>query len=244
MKSNVTLPEKPSALYVKVKDEMLQRIQSNTWKPYSMIPTEVELMQEFQVSRTTIRQAVSILVQEGILNRKQGKGTIVKPHKFIGTLGKLKGFAEEAMEKGMTPSSKVLRVNISTDFEVERTRLNLPKGVKICVIERLRFADSMPIAIERSSWPYSIGQYLLQHDLNGATFYDILQKNGVELQTAKEKITAINATIDEADLLGIRGGQALLRMERLSFTSQGHPIEYTTTKFCSDKYQYYIDLKR
>lgn len=237
-------PTKNSSLYIQVKDSIIKRIQEKVWSPHSMIPTENELMVEFNVSRTTIRQAVSILVQEGILEKKQGKGTIVKPKVFVGTLGKLKGFAEEALENGIIPSSKLLLVKTSKDLNYEKSVLKVPKEEEIVVIERLRFANQTPIAIERSCWPYDIGKLLIDQDLNGATFYEILEENHIILKHAIEKITSINATLLEADLLGIRGGQALLEMERLSFGSENRLIEFTTTKFRSDKYQYNIELAR
>jgi GntR family transcriptional regulator len=237
-------PAKSTSLYLQVKDTMIKRIQEKEWAPYSMIPTENELMIEFNVSRTTIRQAVSILVQEGILEKKQGKGTIVKPQVFVGSLGKLKGFAEEALENGIIPSSKLLFVKTSRDFSKEKSLLDVPMEDEIVVIERLRLANQTPVAIERTCWPYSIGKMLLYQDLDVANFYDILEEQNIILKTANEKIKAINATLLEADLLGIRGGQALLQMERLSFGQENKPIEYTTTKFCSDKYQYFIELMR
>ncbi|MFP3340195.1 GntR family transcriptional regulator, partial [Micrococcus sp. SIMBA_131] len=83
--------------------------QTGAWKPNTLIPTEQDLIKEFDVGRTTIRQAISILVQNGLLEKKQGRGTVVKPQNLIGNLGKLKGFAEEVLERGQTPHSKVLR---------------------------------------------------------------------------------------------------------------------------------------
>lgn len=82
------------------------------------------------------------------------------------------------------------------------------------------------------------------HDLDRAKFYEILEENGISLKRAKEKICAINATIYEADLLGIRGGEALLEMTRLSFGFDDKPLEFTITKYRSDKYHYDIDLFR
>ncbi len=236
-------PTKNLSLYIRVKDRIIQQIQEKKWKANSMIPTESELMEEFDVSRTTIRQAISILVQEGILERRQGKGTIIKPQLFVGTLSKLKGFAEEAKENGMIPSSKLLSVTMSRDFPYEKSILQVPKGEEICLIERLRFVNQLPIAIERSFWPKEIGELLSSRDLNDSTFYEILEENHIFLKHASEKISAVNATLSEADLLGIRGGQAMLKMERLSFGNGDRPIELTTTKF-SEKYKYHMELMR
>ncbi|GAB1761367.1 MULTISPECIES: GntR family transcriptional regulator [Priestia] len=233
------------ALYLQVKDVLIKRIQEKTWKPNTLIPTEQELMQEFDVSRTTLRQAISMLVQDGLLEKKQGRGTIVKPQPLIGgSLGKLKGLAEEVAEKGLTPNSKLIRTDFKKDLYYETSMLELDAGEEVLVIERIRFADEVPIAIERSCWPTHIGKILVEQDLNRAKFYEVLEENEIFLKRAKEKISAINATIYEADLLGIRGGEALLEMTRVSYGFDDKPLEFTVTKYRSDKYHYNIELTR
>lgn len=179
-----------------------------------------------------------------MLEKLQGKGTFVKSPKLIGTLGRLTGFAEEVMEKGYSPNSKLLRAQYHNDLYNEKEKLKLREDSTVVVIERIRFADKEPIAIERTCWPKEIGELLLGHDLNGAKYYEILENHGVYLKKANEMIGAVNATIYEADLLGITGGQALLEMTRLSFGSDETPIEYTRTRYRADRYQYNIDLHR
>lgn len=157
---------------------------------------------------------------------------------------KLKGFAEEALEKGLTPKSKLIRAEFRSDLFYEKSILNVPDDEEILVIERIRFADKMPVALERTCWPAQIGKILMNYDLNTAYFYEVLENNDIMLYRATEKITALNATIAEADLLGIRSGEALLAMERLSYGFDEKPIEYTKTKFRSDQYHYDIELTR
>lgn len=202
-------------------------------------------MEQFSVSRTTIREAVNLLVQDGLLEKTQGKGTIVKDHSIVSTISKLRGFAEEVVEKGMKPKSKVIRAEfIMNGMYFEKTQLQVPNHEKILLIERIRFADDLPIAIERSCWAKEAGRILLKHNLDEAKFYAILEKHGVFLKRAKEKISAINATLPEADLLGIRGGEALLEMTRLSFAINEKPLEFTKTKYRSDQYHYELELIR
>ncbi|MFB4167685.1 GntR family transcriptional regulator [Virgibacillus sp. JSM 102003] len=232
------------ALYLQIKDVLVKRIQDGVWGAQSLIPTERELMKEFDVSRTTIRQAISVLVQIGLLEKTQGRGTLVKPQKLVGSLGRLKGFAEEVVEKGHIPQSKLLRTEFSDLLFTEKSMLNVKEDESILLIERIRFADDMPIAFERTCWPYNIGSILMQYDLNAARYYEILENHNIYLHKASEKIYAINATQDEADLLGIRPGEAMLEMNRLSFGMNNHPIEYTKTKYRSDQYHYDIELKR
>ncbi|NLP49633.1 GntR family transcriptional regulator [Bacillus sp. RO1] len=234
---------KQTALYLQIKETLIQRIQEKIWLPNKLIPTEQELMKEFEVSRTTIRQAISMMVQDGLLERQQGRGTIVKSQQLVGSLGRLKGFAEEVLERGLTPYSQLIRAEFSTDLYHEKAMLQT-EDESILVIERIRFADNLPIAYERSCWPKSIGVKLMKEELNQANFYQILEQNGIALRKASEKISAMNATMHEADLLGIRAGEALIEMTRLSYGLDDKPIEYTRTKFRSDQYHYNVELTR
>ncbi|PYZ92621.1 GntR family transcriptional regulator [Salipaludibacillus keqinensis] len=242
-KENIITDNK-GALYLQVKDIIIQRIQQKIWPANTLIPTEQELMKEFGVSRTTIRQAIQILVVNGLLEKRQGRGTVVKPQKLQGSLGKLKGFAEEVLDSGRVPRSKTLRVEFRTDLFSEKSVLQLEESATVLLIERIRFADETPIALERTVWPEYIGKILVKHDLDHAKYYEILEEQNIWLRKASEQIKAINATLLEADYLGVRGGEALLEMVRLSFGVDDKPIEYTRTKYRSDHYHYDIDLQR
>ncbi|OHR74176.1 GntR family transcriptional regulator [Bacillus sp. HMSC76G11] len=242
MEHNVD-PHKDLSLYLQVKNILIKRIQEKVWPAHTLIPTEQELMKEFNVSRTTLRQAISILVQDGLLEKKQGKGTMVKAQELAGG-GRLKGFAEEAAEKGLTPKSKLIRAEFRSDLYHEKSMLELLEEEEILVIERIRFADKVPIAIERSCWPAYIGEILMKHDLDTAKFYEILEAENITLKYAKDQIAAINATVHEADLLGIRGGEALLKIKRLSFGFDDRPLEYTITKYHGEKYHFDLELTR
>nr|WP_272918165.1 GntR family transcriptional regulator [Halobacillus litoralis] len=227
-----------------MKELFIDRIQNGQWEADKLIPTEQELMKEFDVSRTTIRQAVSILVQEGLVEKKQGRGTIVKPRKLSGNLSQLKGFAEEVLERGQTPRSKLIRAEFKSNLHHEKSMLEIKDDEPILLIERIRMADEIPVALERTCWPKEIGEILIKYNLDEARYYEILENYNIYLNRASEKIAAINATIDEADALGIRGGEALLEMTRLSFGVNERPIEYTKTKYRNDQYHYSLELKR
>ncbi|WP_153720757.1 GntR family transcriptional regulator [Sporosarcina cascadiensis] len=237
-------PVKGEALYLQIKDILIDRIQSGAWKTNKLIPTEQDLISEFGVSRTTIRQAINVLVQNGLLEKKQGRGTIVKPQQLVGNLGQLKGFAEEVMERGSVPRSNLIRAEFKTDLYYESEMLQVPADSPVLLIERIRFSDDIPVALERSCWPEEIGRILMKYDLNEAKYYEILENNQIYLNKANERITALNATIPEADLLAIRPGEALLEMTRLSYGLNDHPMEYTKTKYRNDQYHYHIELKR
>src|SRR5699024_9820796 len=118
----------------------------------------------------------------------------------------------------------------------------IPDDETLLSIHRIRIADNEPIAFEKTSWPRHIGEILMKHDLSVAQFYQILEENNIYLKSAKETIAATNATSYEADLLGVGTGTALLEMTRLSYGVNDKPIEFTQTKYRSDRYQYKVDL--
>jgi GntR family transcriptional regulator len=244
MKTSLLDHDGPLPLYHQIKEILIKRIQEKKWRPGDLIPTEQELIDEFSVSRTTIRQAITALAQDGLLEKRQGKGTTVKSHQLVGTLGRLTGFAEEVLEEGYLPYSKLIRCEFHDHLYTEKKKLKLPEQEKVLVIERIRFADDEPIALERTCWSKETGDILQQHDLNGAKFYQVLEEHNIYLKKADEKISAANATPYEADLLGISGGQALLEMTRLSYGMDDRPLEYTRTKYRSDRYHYHVELKR
>src|SRR5699024_11159462 len=150
-------------LYNQVKEILVYKITNKQWKTGDLIPTETELIREFDVSRTTIRQAINVLVQEGLLEKQQGKGTTVKSLKLTGSLGRLTGFAEEIMERGYVPKSKLIRAEFRDELFLEKKKLQIADDEEILCIRRIRFANDEPIALEKTSWPKYIGEILMKH---------------------------------------------------------------------------------
>ena len=244
MDREATLKKQNGALYKQIKERLEQEIRDRRWKPGESIPTEPELMELYQVSRTTIRQAVSLLEQEGLLERHQGRGTFVCRPKMLESLANLRGFAEEVARKGYNQSSIVLFWLKKQTLFFENGKLNLDKNDRILLVERIRFMDEVPVAVERTCWPEDIGAVFQKYDLNVINFYEILEKNGIYLKKSREIIGAVNASIYEAELLGVEYGMALLEMSRTTTDVNGRVIEYARTRYRSDYYNYEIELNR
>jgi len=238
-------PNSPWPMYQQLQDILKRKIVSEEWPVGTLIPTEQELIQEYQVSRTTVREAIIELVNQGLLQKKQGKGTLVMASRVEEQLEKLTGFAEEVVEKGYKHSARLLFGEFRKNCFYELALLGLPDDAAVFFIDRIRLADNEPIAYERSCWPEDIGRLLQQEDLNTAAFYKVLEeKHGIILKEANETIHAVNATQSEADMLGIRPGEALLERRRVSYDIYGRAIEHTKTRYRSDKYAYKVNLQR
>lgn len=231
-------------LYHQLKDIFLRKISEKEWNPGHKIPTENELIAQYKVSRTTVREAINELVHDGLLEKKQGRGTIVCHVKMEEKLGKLTGFAEEMEEKGLHPSAKLISAKkMKTSVNVQK-KLGLTSDENILAIRRIRLADGEPIAIENSYWPEEIGDMLLKNDLESAAFYQIIENQGIPLKEADEFISATAATKEEADWLGVPEDSPLLQMERIVYSVSGIPVEFTRTKYRSERYTYRVHLSR
>jgi len=232
-------------LYVQLSNLIRANISSGEWSTGHVVPTETEFMNHFQVSRTTVREAVTLLVNEGLLRRKQGKGTIVEQARVSEMLGELTGFSEEIRARGMQPSARCLQADYVKASTHVGLALGCPEGTILFRTYRLRLANDEPIAVEESYWPKPIGNVLLQQDLDTAAYYDVLERDcNILLSHAEEVIRAVIASAEEAKLLQVNIASPLLQMERVTTSSNFGVLEYCRTRYRADRYDYRIRLQR
>lgn len=232
-------------LYIQLSNLLRANITVGEWETGHVIPTETELMEMYQVSRTTVREAITPMVNEGLLRRKQGKGTVVAKPRLSEMLGTLTGFSEEIRRRGMTPGARCLQSAFVAASARVANWLGCAQGALVFRTYRLRLANEEPIAVEESYWPSPIGNILSRHDLNAAAYYDVLEADGnIMLSYAEEVIRAVVASAEEAELLEVATGSALLQMERVTTSSNYGVIEYCRTRYRADRYDYRIRLQR
>ena len=206
--------------------------------PHDALPTERDLQAEFGVSRATVRQAIRVLVGEGLVYNVQGSGTYVSNTDVVSKTLRLTGFSQDMRLRGMTPSSSVLgHETMPADPDVAH-RLMIEPGTDVLHVRRLRLADDLPMALE--------GIYLVQSMLGAATIdltrslYDQLSDAGIAPARAAEVIDAMNLDAQQARLLDQAVGAAALRVRRVTFTHRGRPVEYAETVYRGDRYDFEI----
>ena len=240
-------PRLPTPLYYQLKEILSSKIDKGEWVPGQLIPTENELIQQYQVSRTTVREAIIALVNEGKLEKKQGKGTIVCHPKYEELLGRLTGFNEEMTSRGLVPGARVLEVKKLDALEIPKVvmdKLLTRKEEGAYYIKRVRLANGEPISIEETYWRSDLSRLFENEELTTEGYYTILEKNGIRLRDADEAISAAIADEETAALLGIDAGDPLLRVVRITNIAHGTPIEYSINHYRSDRYLYKVHLKR
>lgn len=230
----------PVPLHVQLKDLLRNEILNGEFK--KKIPSERELMDRFEVSRSTVRQAVTDLVNEGVLKKVHGKGTFVTSRPVEEWLGNICTYNEVIEGLDMKPSTRLLSQGRGTKpGEIGETL-----GVdEFYVIERLRYADNLPIAVERQYYPLETGLKLAEFNLDEAVLYDLLENSlGKKLWEAEQIISSRPPTPEEAKYLGIAENSPVLVAERVIYDPEGSPVEFLRGIFRADMYAFRINLAR
>lgn len=231
-------------LYVQLRDALRKQVETGQWKVGSQVPTEAELMKTYRVGRATVRQALQELVNQGLLYRKQGKGTYVSRPRQEDDIESLISFTAEMTARGVTPSARVLGVWVIVPPAEIREQLALRDNEKAVRLERLRFGDGVPIALELSHLSQSMVHNLEKEDLTGSLYHRLVHIHGLRIARVQQTIQSALASGREAELLGIRRGSPVLVIDRISFVESGRPLETMHFVYRGDLYQLKAELTR
>ena len=199
-----------SPLYKQLEQQLKTAIVKGTYKPGQKIPTELELSQHYAVSRITVRKALQLLTQGNLLVRISGKGTFVSGEKFQRQASGIISFTELCQLQGRKPGAKTIKSVIEYPDEKTRTALSLTADARIIVLERIRYADDIPVSLEIASFPETFA-FLLAEDLNHQSLYQILrEKHGITFTHSAKMIELVYASYDVAHYLGLPVGYPLI----------------------------------
>ena len=233
-------PANGQHLYQQVSRELARLIRARRFAPRAALPSERVLAERLGISRITARKAIDTLVAEGLVERRHGSGNDITP-RLEQPLSRLSNFTEELTARGFTPRSRWLRRFVGLAQPEEIVGLNLPAGTRVARLERVRLADETPMALELSALPLDV---VPAPQNVGDSLYAHLQALGHEPVRALQHLRAVNANVQQAELLDIPLGQALLFITRFGYSSGGRAIEITHTWCRSDYYDFVVELHR
>jgi GntR family transcriptional regulator len=226
--------------YYVVKRHLLDLI--DALSPGSLLPTERVLTVELATSRTTVRRALSELVGEGRLVRRQGSGTYVAEPKITWPL-QMTSFTEQAQSFGYTANTELLEATRTRADEDVASRLAVRVGAPVYFIERLRLVDDTPMAVERSNLSAARFPGLIGELRKTSSLYRVLSDTyGVRPVEAEETIETAAASPREGELLDVDTGAPILVLGRHSFDAEGNPIEYVRSWYRGDRYTFVARL--
>ncbi|MBT9466255.1 GntR family transcriptional regulator [Hydrogenophaga sp.] len=235
----------PKPLYEQIKEILRARVLDGTYKPHAQMPSESEMMSAFNVSRITVRQALSDLQNEGLVFRIHGKGTFVAKPKAFQDLGKLQGFGEAMRQMGYETFARVVSMRTVVPSAQVQERLQLTKRARVTELQRLRFLNREPISLDITYLPVTIGARLAKEDLASRDVFVILENDyGMSLGHADLQIGSTLADERLAGQLQVEEGSPVLVIERTTHTSDGTPIDYEHLYYRGDAFQYKVRVDR
>lgn len=230
--------------YQKIKERLLNSIQSGELSDGACLPPERELCDRFNVSRVTVRKAIKELEEEEVVYRIQGKGTFINrhPNKITQVLTHLTSFTEDMLSRGMTAGSRILLTELVAASAEIAEKLGIKQGDPVILFQRLRLADGEPMAIETSYLNDKLFHPMLEKYMGGSFYSFMRDELGIVPRRAVQSIEVAAIPEWEAKLLGNPSLAVALRMCRQTFDSSDRPVEYVVSKYRSDKYRFHIEL--
>lgn len=230
------------SLFEQIKADMKEKISTGVYKAGEKIPTESELIDLYNVSRITVRRAVNDLSKEGILNKKQGKGTFVQEKKIWRKISHAQSFTQACKASGMTPMSIITERQIIPVADLDIPEKNLLGDNLATFIQRIRYADGTPVFCENNYYPYPRFAFLMDEDLSGS-LYDLLEKKyHVELGSPKNSyIDVKNAGVKIGKLLNISVSEPVFSLSTEMYDTSNQLIHIGKQFIVGSRYRFYLD---
>ena len=242
LENNTAIP-----LYAQLKEKIISDINNETLKYGDKIETEQEIMKKYNLSRITVRRAISELVAEGYLVKKQGKGTFVIKNKIerkiINTSDSLKimSFTKELKENNIKASSKIIELKIIPGIEEFNQKLGLTKNSKLIFMKRVRYANDSPMTIEENYFAYDKFKGLLEEKIEGS-LYELLEKkyNVIPTRSSRQEIEIVKSDEEQSKLLNVPTFEPLFYFSGVTYDENDIPIHIAKRYIIGSKYKFIV----
>ncbi len=244
---NRIAPFSSSPKYHQLSSIIEQQIQAGFFAPHDAIPGERELEEKYNVSRSTVRQAIQVLTRKGVLYREHGKGTYVAPPKLNHSLSKLTSFTADMRQRGFKAGQRILEIlRVEAPTRMAEAFQLPPDAPLVLRIDRVRTADNNPMGIHTTHLVLPEHQSISVSELEDTgSLYELLETRfNLIVAEADETLEATAADSEESRLLGVPEGSPLLLIERTTWSIRQEPIEYCRMLYRADKYSYYVHMDR
>lgn len=225
-------------MYKQIINILNGKIERGELKAGDKLPSEAELVAQYKVSRITIRSAIRELEEDGLVVRSQGKGTFIAPKKKLYSADDRVGFTHSCQQAGKEATTKVEDVSWIYPTLTDMEFLEVDEDVTILCTRRLRFVDGEPTMIETNHYNSNFA-FLESEDLENS-LYDVLQKHKITLGKSIRTLEVVYANSQEANLLNIKKGEALLLFTDKHHDENGRPLFISKQVYCTERLKFYI----
>ena len=234
---------KNAPAYIKIYNRLKNEIQKGTYPVGGFLPKEYELEEIYQVSRTTIRNAVKILAKEGMVEVRQGRGTRVLDHKAIQNYNKVTSVTEALRKKGYEVTTGDMLIDVIEADKQTANELEIPEGTRVARIQRLQLADGEPVTLMENYIEYKRVPKIEEFQNEFVALYQFLEeKFGLQIDETRDRISAKSATFMEAQVLKTEPKDALLVVHRVTYW-QNRPVSIDHVRIIGSKYEVEISGK-
>jgi GntR family transcriptional regulator len=228
--------------YYRLESHLRESIRSGALKPGDPVPPESQLCQQFSVSRTTVRHALTRLVYEGLIERHRGRGSFVAETRLEHSKPFL-SFEEEMLARGATTAIKLLDMRTESAEGKVAENLGLAEGTPVVVLERLRFVNRQVVGYEIRYLPQQVGAALTADEIHNQPLVPALRRIlGKPRTRLNLKVTASTAQRKEAQVLETKVGAPVLVREHIWYFEPEGPMQYGKSIFRGDRYQMSVDF--
>ncbi|WP_368503271.1 GntR family transcriptional regulator [Alkalihalophilus sp. As8PL] len=234
-------------LYEQLKNDIQRKIKAGELKPGDQLPSERELVDLYQISRITVRQAINLAEKEGLVTRAHGVGTFIAKPKIKQELTSFNDFQSTLQQQGLIASTKLHGVEtISSDFQLSRL-LDINVMEKVINLELVGYGDERPVVYYNSYFSYSVGETMkkvaeealqLKKPFSTLDLYD-QESNGLKPTHVEQTFEAQAAHESLATILEVEKGFPLFRVTSIVYQDKT-PLEYKETYYRGDKYKFFI----
>ena len=231
-------------LYIQLIEILKDMINTNKLQEGHYLMSERDICKIQNVSRMTVNKAIINLVNEGVLERRQGKGTFVSYKKQKLTYEKMQSFTEIANEKKLKVKNEILKFRLDKPNDVVKEYLQIKDdSLLVFHIERVRFVDDDPTILEKIYIPEYMCPDLNEDLINKNSLYKLYREKYMhKTQRAKQIINPITLDKTQSKLLNVDLNSLALKIDRVVFTDKKDVLEYTSSLFITDKHQYEVIL--
>jgi GntR family transcriptional regulator len=228
--------------YYRLESHLRESLRNGALRPGDPVPPESSLCQQFGVSRTTVRQALSRLVYEGLITRHRGRGSFVAEPRLEHSKPFL-SFEEEMRARGATTGIKLLDMRTEPAQGRVAENLGIAEGTPVIVLERLRFVNGQVVGYEIRYLPTRIGEAFTAEEIHNQPLVPALRRILGKARTRLSlRVTASVARRNEARVLETKVGAPVLIREHTWYFEPEGPMQYGKSVFRGDRYQMSVDF--
>ena len=241
---NTIVRDSKLPFYYQLYEILRGNIIGGKWQPGDILPSESELIEQYEVSRITVRQALDALVNDGLIYRQRGRGTFVAHPTVEQGLNRIISFTEDMQQRGFRPGTEILAAELIPASREIAEKLQIEPAEELVHLERLRLAGGEAMSVEESYLIHRLCPGILQGDYAQQSLRETLARQyGLHLVRAKQTVRAILTPAKLATKLSVPPRSALLFIERVSFSNQNTPIEFLRLYHRGDRYVLYNELR-